>query len=1124
MFTNQRRRMLASMSETDRRADTPPLKWSDLGVSELPTGTVTLLLADVEGSTRLWQTRPDDMSAAIAQLDRTLADLVAAHNGVRPVEQGEGDSFVVAFARASDAAACALQLQRAPLAPISLRIGLHTGEVQLRDEANYIGPTINRTARLRDLAHGGQTVLSATTHDLLVDALPADTWTIDLGPHPLRDLPRPERVAQLCHADLRSEFPPLRAAKPDETQHLPSQLTSFVGRGAEIESVRRAVSENRLVTLTGAGGVGKTRLAMQVAAQMHGYFGDGVWHVDLAPITEPEVVPVAVTRALGLPDQAGRSTMDTLTRVIAGRHMLVVLDNCEHLIDACASLADLLLAACAAVHLLATSREPLRVEGEIAWQVPSLSLADEAITLFTDRARHVRPDFTVTEDNSASVAEICRRLDGIPLAIELAAARVRALSLTQILDSLHDRFRLLTGGARKAVRRQQTLRASVDWSHALLTESERVLFRRASVFMGGFDLDAAQFVCGDSAVERYQTLDQLTLLIDKSLINAEDSQFGTRYRMLETVRQYASEKLGESGEADAVRSRHRDHYIAMAAPLNTPGASDYQRQIEQAELEIDNLRAAFAWSCENSETALALELASALQPLWLTRGRVQEGTAWFDIALAGAKAGGAAISPISPTVVAGALADKTVLDAMQLNLENVDDAYEALAIARETGDRALLVRALTACVGVHAYDAQAAEPFLAEALDLARALGDNWRLSQILSWQAYAAITGMGDPITARAAGEEGREVADAIGDGYNSRMCRWSVATAKMVSGDVVGSIALLREVVAESEAVHDELWRTVGLLSLGHSLAHYGDASAARSAALASVDAAAGFGEYNEGFAYAALAVAALAAGDVEASAQAADRAWQLMSVQPELARTNVIPLAQVALANGDLDTARRWADDAVAVALNMHRMMALATRAGVAIAQNDLDRAEFDAHETLTIAVELKGYFVVPDVLEYLAVVAVGRGSSQEATRVLGAAAAIRDRTGQVRFSIYDAAHDLALAALRESLGDREFETAWDEGAALSTEEAVAYLQRGRGGRKRPATGWASLTPAELNVVELVSEGLPNKDIAQRLFVSPRTVQAHLSNVYSKLGLTSRVQLAQEASRHASHGADP
>jgi len=1107
--------MLANMAETDRRVETPPLNWSDLGVNELPTGTVTLLLADVEGSTRLWQTQPGEMSAAVARLDRVVSDLVAVHNGVRPVEQGEGDSFVVAFGRASDGVAFALQLQLTSLSPISLRIGLHTGEVQLRDEANYVGPTINRAARLRDLAHGGQTVLSATTSDLLADGLPADAWMLDLGTHPLRDLPRPERVAQLCHADLRNDFPPLRAPKASATQHLPPQLTSFVGRGADIENVRQLVADNRLVTLTGAGGVGKTRLALQIAGQMDGDFGDGVWYVDLAPITDPDVVPVAVTRALGLPDQAGRSTMDTLTREIAGRQMLIVLDNCEHLIDACAALTVALLGACPAVTILATSREPIRVAAEVAWAVPSLSLADEAITLFTDRARHVRPDFTVTEGNSAAVTEICRRLDGIPLAIELAAARVRALSSAQILDSLHDRFRLLTGGGRTAVRRQQTLRASVDWSHALLTEPERVLFRRAAVFLGGFELDAAESVCGGSDVERYQTLDQLTLLVDKSLVAAQDGRRGTRYHMLETVRQYALEKLGESGEADAVRARHRDHFTAMATLLDTPGRTDHQRRVEQAEIEIDNLRAAFAWCRESADIELALQLASALQPLWLTRGRMQEGTAWFDAALGDATAYHV---EVPRAVRARALADRATLDAAQNTHDNVDKALEALAIARELDDPALLVRALIGCGGLAAFDAAAAHAYFEEAHGLARALGDDWRLSQILGYQAFSAITARGDPAAARAAGEEGRDVADAIGDGSSSRMSRWGVAMSMIWQGDVAEAIALSRGLVVESEAAHDELWRMTSLLNLGHMLAYAGDTSEARAAANAALDAAADLGEFNQGFAYAALAVATLAAGDVEASASAGETAWRLMNVQPELAVVNVIPLAQVALAHGDLTVARRWADDGVSVAPGMHRVLALATRTRVAIAQNDPEQAERDAREALTLAANLKGYLVISDVLESLAALAVGAGADREAARLFGAAQALRGRTGYVRFKIYDAAHDTSVATLREAMGDKEFEDAWSEGEALSTDEAIAYAQRGRGERKRPSTGWESLTPAELNVVRLVAEGLPNKDIAARLFLSARTVQAHLSHVYSKLGVASRVQLAQEATRHA------
>ncbi len=453
-------RVLASMSKISPRANTPLLDWSELGMSELlPTGTVTLLLGDVEGSTRLWETQPDEMGAAIARFNQCVSEAIATHGGVRPLEQGEGDSFVAAFARASDAVSAALALQCAPLAPIRLRLGIHTGEIQLRDDANYAGPTINRTARLRDLGHGGQTLLSSATEPLVVDRLPDGAWLTDLGAHPLRDLPRPERVAQLCHPDLVNDFPPLRISSAVVSTRLPLELSSFVGRDAELNQVRELLADNRLVTLTGAGGVGKTRLAVQVSAQIASEFSQfpqGIWYVDLAPITDPELVPITVARALGLPDQPGRSTMDTLLRFVRDRQMLVLLDNCEHLLDASAELVVALLGGAAGVTLLATSREPVGVPGEATWRVPSLSVTDEAIELFADRARLVQTAFAVTDDNAAAVAEICTRLDGMPLAIELAAARVRALSVAEILDSLNDRFRLLTGGSRTAVRRQQT--------------------------------------------------------------------------------------------------------------------------------------------------------------------------------------------------------------------------------------------------------------------------------------------------------------------------------------------------------------------------------------------------------------------------------------------------------------------------------------------------------------------------------------------------------------------------------------------------------------------------------------------------------------------------------------------
>src|SRR5271166_4134482 len=840
MFAVPGRRMLASMSGTDPRADTA-LNGSDLGVSELPTGTVTLLLADVEGSTRLWRTQPEEMTAAIARLDRTVCEVISGHDGVRPVEQGEGDSFVVAFTRASSAVACALQLQRAPLAPIRLRIGVHTGEVQLRDEGNYIGTTINRTARLRDLAHGGQTVLSGITEDLVLDRLPADAWLTDLGSHQLRDLPRLERVVQLCHPDLRNDFPPLRTRETVVAPNLPVQFTSFVGREAEIDDVRQILADNRLVTLTGAGGVGKTRLAVQVAAGIAGGFGGGVWYVDLAPITDHDLVAVAVIRALGLPDQPS-STMDMLLRFVGDRRMLLVLDNCEHLLDACAALVVAVLGGCPAVAVVATSREPIGVAGEVSWRVPSLSLADEAIELFADRARRVRPDFCLTDESAATAAEICRRLDGVPLAIELAAARVRVLSLTEIRDGLHDRFRLLTGGARTAVRRQQTLRASVDWSHALLTEPERVLFARLAVFMGGFDLAAAEAVAGGGGeVERFQVLDLLTLLVDKSLVVAEDASGRTRYRLLETVRQYALEKLGESGQADAVRARHRDHYTALAALLDTSPHTSYEQRLEQTDTEIDNLRAAFAWSRENCDIGLALALASSLQPLWLARGRIREGLTWFDTALADLDA----YHPgVAPAVRARALADRATLGLWAGVADGMEQAHEALAIAREVDDPALLARALTACGASAVYDPEVARPYFAEAIGLARSIGDGWRLSEILGWQAFGGVM-VGDSIAIRAAAEEGRDLADAIGDRFSSHGCRWCLGVAQGMTGDSAGAVAKLSEVIAEADAAHDGYWRCCALFMQ----AYHGDPSAARQTANSAVEVAAELGGFFPG-----------------------------------------------------------------------------------------------------------------------------------------------------------------------------------------------------------------------------------------------------------------------------------
>ena len=1105
--------MLATMSQ---HVELPLLDWNELGLSGLlPTGTVTLLLADVEGSTRLWETQPETMTAALALLNKTVNEAIGAHDGVRPLEQGEGDSFVAAFARASDAVACAVALQRAPLAPIKLRIGVHTGEIQLRDESNYAGPTINRTARMRDLAHGGQTVLSGATESMIVDRLPDGVWLTDLGSYPLRDLPRPERVVQLCHPDLRNEFPPLRVRQAVASHNLPAQLTSFVGRQAEISDLREIMVNNRLVTLTGAGGAGKTRLAVEVSSQLTSEFSDGVWCVDLAPVTNPAVASVTVARTLGLPDQPGRSMTDLVVRFFGEKTALLLLDNCEHLLDACGAMVVELLAACPYLTILATSREPLGLPGELSWRVPSLSLSDEAIELFTDRARRARPDFVASADNSVLVAEICERLDGMPLAIELAAARVRALSLRQIIDSLHDRFRLLTGGARNAVRRQQTLRASVDWSHALLTEPERVLFRRLAVFAGGFDLDAAQAVCASSEVEVYQLLEQLSLLVDKSLVVAfetgTDTGDGMRYRLLETVRQYAQEKLGESGEADEVRTRHRDHYTATVAAQEALGHAHDEQLLAWAQTETDNLRGAFTWSRENSDLDLALQLILSLRPLWLRGGRAQEALNGLAAVLADEEH-----SRIAPAVWAGAVAYQSILCGFMGISMDLVRTQEALTVARQLDDSTLVAQCLRACGMAAIYDHAVAEEYFAEAIELARINDDRWSLCQIFSYQATAFVLA-GEPTAAVAAGEAGRDLADALGDRFFSRNNRAWLACALAYRGDFARAIEVARAMAGEAEAAADLTMALFALMVCCVTLAYQGDAAAAQAAAQSALAASEGMGGNSHDSVSAGFAYGALAAGDAGAARRAADEAFRHATPMREVFVRSINPAAEAALACGDLEAARRSADDALALVPGCFQALHLTVRAVVGFAQGESEHAERDAHDALAVAVRTGGYARVADTLECLVRLAADEGNHPYAARLLGAADGIRRRMENDRFPMYHAGYDAAVAVVREELGQDAFDAAWDEGAALSTKEAIAYAQRGRGERKRPTSGWGSLTPMENDVVRLVREGLGNKDIGARLFISPRTVQTHLTHVYAKLGISSRVQLVQEAGRH-------
>ena len=508
-----------------------------------------------------------------------------------------------------------------------------------------------------------------------------------------------------------------------------------------------------------------------------------------------------------------------------------------------------------------------------------------------------------------------------------------------------------------------------------------------------------------------------------------------------------------------------------------------------------------------------MALASSLQPLWHPR-RMREGLTWFDTALADLDA---QHPGVTPAVRARALADSAALGLWVGAADSPDRARQALAIAREVDDPVLLARALTTC-GLIAgyYDPEEARGFFAEAIGLARASDDRWWLSQILAAQAIIA-TIAGDLLALRAAAEEGRDLADALGDRLGSRTCRACLAFAQVFQGNLAGAAAQFAEQLAEARTAHDGFVEATNLSYQSFALAFRGEAAAARAAADAAVEAAAELGGLRAGVAYWASANTALAAGDAATAQDATDAAWPHLRTRPQPAGLGRVCKAHAAFAGGDLSAARRWAEDAVTTTTGALLSDALTARARVATAQGEPDQAERDAHDALACAAEAEAYLLIPDVLECLGTLAGEAGSHREAARLFGAAEAIRQRMGSVRFKVYDAGYEASVAALRDAMGENDFDSAWAEGAGLSTEEAITYARRGRGQRKRPSSGWGSLTPTERDVVRLVSEGLANNDIAARLFVSPRTVQTHLTHVYTKLGLTSRVQLAQEAARH-------
>jgi predicted ATPase len=589
-------------------------------------------MTDIEGSTRLWEEYPEQMATALRRHDSLLLRAIEDNGG--HVFKTVGDAFCAAFPGAKEAALAAVAIQMAlrtepwpPPVELRVRMGLHTGACEERD-GDYFGPVVNRAARLEAIAHGGQIVVSGITTDLLDDTVQLR----DLGQHRLKDLSQPERVFQIVIPGRDEEFPPLRSLdNPALTNNLPVQLTTFVGRQHEVEEVSALVEEHRLVTLTGAGGAGKTRLALQVAAELLDGSGDGVWFVDLAPLSDPQLVPAEVASSLGIRDEPGRPVVGTLLDALSRRRLLIVLDNCEHLFDACVSLVDQVLRACPDVHVLATSRQALTVGSERVYRVPPLGLPDqgssaassEAVRLFIERSRESGRALVLDDQTAPVVTELCRRLDGMPLAIELACARLRSMSLKDLSDRLDQRFALLTGGSRASMPRQQTLRGLIDWSYDLLSEPERRVLERLSVFAGSFDLGAAEAVAFTTQVEVFDIAGLVGSLTDKSLLYIDADARSLRYRLLETIREYAAEKLTDCG-ADSARSArlaHAMHYLALAGEAAPQLRSKGQAMwLDRLDAEYDNLRLAFQHLIDDQNSdGEAVRFAVSLTRFWRIR-------------------------------------------------------------------------------------------------------------------------------------------------------------------------------------------------------------------------------------------------------------------------------------------------------------------------------------------------------------------------------------------------------------------------------------------------------------------------------------------------------------------------
>ncbi len=909
-------------------------------------------------------------------------------------------------------------------------------------------------------------------------------------------------------------------------------LAGFVGRADAMQEVAALLEDVALVTLTGPPGIGKSSLALHVACELAAGYPDGAWLVELAPVTGPAAVAGAVASVLGVQESPGQKLADTLVARLSRRRLLLVLDNCEHLLPACAELADALLRGCPEVKILATSRQPLGIDGEVTWRVPSLSFPDraddlppdelmsyEAVRLFVERARDAQPEFALNAYVARDVAEICRRLDGSPLAIELAAARVKSLTTAEIARRLDDRFSLLTMAGGHSPSRHQTLCAAIDWSHELLSAPERALLRRLSVFLGGFSREAVSAVCADGEVDGRGIFELLGRLVDKSLVAADGGPPPPlRHRLLETIRAYAGERLEEAGEAHELRQAHASYFVALAERAEPELTGPCQeRWLEQLDADRENLRSALEWLLSSGQSELALRLAAALVLYWRVRCHFGEGRELLESALAAGDGS------------SGAIWAKALWGAGFLALMSGDtDAAvgrleQSLARFRALGDAGGCARALLLLgnLGYCRLEPDALS-LLEESAALAREVDDWWCLSHAV------AVAGLvygrrNDLPAARRLFEECLEVARRTGDKQGLRLGLVGLGSIAVRQGDYGEAEPLLEDAVAVAGELGEEYIRATALQYLGQlatGRGDYGRACELLEEAVAMLRELGPPDAHADALVF--LAELAHARGDRGTARRQFEDALALARGVGVTSTSCLLGLAELSAADGDAGAASRLfvealdraraGSDRLGAARSLHGLGQLAR------AKGDRQRAATLHNEALDLQRQVAGGPAIAASLEALSGLAGEAGRYEHGARLLGAAQALRDRNGYARTTTERSRHDADLALVQHALTDEQLKATLSEGAGLSVHDAVAQASRAVGRGARPESGWPSLTEAERRVALLVGQGLTNREIAERLFVSTGTVKTHLSRAFLKLDVAGRTELAREVWRRA------